>query len=125
MQVQPLVVASYLVAGVVELLVPVVLGSWPLAAVGACYVLPVSLLLGLEWGSSEDTDRRSALKVFIASWAAGVALWAFLIGSITLDEQSVGTPAALLGGIITGTLCFFEWHLLARILVATFPTTGP
>src|SRR4051794_10230586 len=104
MQVRSLVVASYLVSGVVELLVPVVLGSWPLAAVGACYVLPVSLLLGLEWGGGEDTDRRSAPTVFIASWAAAVALWAFLIGSILLDGKSVGVPAALVGGTITGTL---------------------
>ena len=92
---------SNLVAGASWLLVLVAMDAWPLAVIGAVYVLLASGYLGFF------------VRARLAPWLCAVALWVWLLGSVMFEGTVSHYVASLVAGLAVGSLCFVVWQALA------------
>lgn len=94
---RPVLVSNLVVGGL--LLAVLAFLAWPLAVLGAAYVLAASAVLAL----------RQEMAAYVVSWLAAVALWTWVL---TWVDQTMSVGAASYG-LLIGTLCFLVWQTLA------------
>jgi len=101
------VLAGNLASGAVLLAGGAVL-SWPLALVGAAYVVAASVFLAWAYARAQLTRRQEA-AVWAVPWLAAVALWWWVAAGIA------GGPSLLdlWLGLVVGTGCYLVWQVLA------------
>lgn len=122
------VLIGNLVSGGLWLLVPVGLGSWPLALVGAPHVIAGSVFLAAVYARGPLTIRQEALA-WATPWLTATALWTVLLGLI--GAASASDWLAMVGvALVIATPCYLGWQLLAlavRQLIAWLiaPQSGP
>jgi hypothetical protein len=107
---QPVLVAN-LVSGGLWLAVLALRGLWPLALVGAAYVVVAGAFLAAVYARASLTRRQEAWA-WVVAWLAAVALWVALLVLVD-DGTGPGWVAALVGGSVIATLVFLGWQLTA------------
>jgi hypothetical protein len=93
-----------LLAGACWLAALVALNAWPLAVIGAAYVLAGSVYLAYF------------PRPWLVPWLAAAGLWVWLIGSIAFENTATHYAASLVAGACIGGLCFAAWQALAAAL---------
>ena len=105
------VLVGNLVSGALWLLLLAVLGSWPLALIGAAYVAVASVFLARVYGGERLSRKQEALA-WATPWLGAVVLWTLVIASIEDGVASSGW-LNLWPGLVLGTLCYLAWQLSA------------
>lgn len=88
--------------------------SWPLAAIGAAYVVIASAYLAVV--------HRPALR--LVPWPAAAAIWAVLLSAPGSPDSEPGWPLAALVGAAIGSVAFVVWRLTA-LLIRYGPSPAP
>jgi hypothetical protein len=95
------VLVSNLVAGASCLLVLVAIDAWPLAIIGAVYVLIASGYLGFF------------ARAWLVPWLGAVALWVWLLASVMFESTVSHYAVSLVAGLAVGSRCLVAWQALA------------
>jgi hypothetical protein len=104
---RPVLVCN-LVSGALWLLVLVAVGLWPLAVVGAAYVLVASLFLAAVHARGPLTPGQVAVA-WATPWLAAVAVWTWIGASV--GGGTSGRVLDLWFGLLIGTPCYLAWQL--------------
>lgn len=105
------VLVGNLVSGALWLVVLAVLASWPLALIGAAYVVVASVFLTAVYHRDNLSRKQEALS-WAVPWLAAVALVAALLALVE-GGGAAGWGLALYGGFVFATPCYLVWQLSA------------
>lgn len=100
------ILVSNLVSGMLCQLLLVALGSWPLAVIGAGYIVVGSMILAAAYGRETLTPQQE-IGSWAVTWLLAVALWAWIFFAPDI------LLSGLFGAFAIGTVCFLVWQLLA------------
>lgn len=110
---------SNLASGAVWLLVLVGLGAWPLALIGAGYVVVGSLFLAAVYARDTLSRKQEALA-WVAPWLAAATLWALLLSAVDAGQSAPQHLLSLGLGAVIATPCYLGWQAVAFALRQQF-----
>lgn len=105
------VLVGNLISGGALLFVAAFVGSWPLALIGAVYVVVASMFLAAAYSRDTLTRKQEALA-WVLPWLVAVALWVGLLAVID-DGGTAGWGLSLWGAVVIATPCYLVWQLSA------------
>lgn len=115
----PAILVSNLASGVCWLL-PVAVGAWPVAVLGAAYVVIASLGLA-RIDAAGIPSSRQRVRARLAVWFGAVATWGLVIVAVEYENALSHYLVGLSVGLLYGTLSFLGWQLLALTVRQALP----
>ena len=104
------VLEGNLISGGVLLVVLVFVGSWPLAVIGAVYVIAASVFLAAVYAHDSLTRKQEGLAWAIP-WVVAVGLWVGLLAGIGDGGGGASTwPMVLWGALVVATQSYLVWQ---------------
>jgi hypothetical protein len=106
------VLVSNLASGAAWLLVPAALGAWPLALIGAAYVVAGSLFLASAYACETLSTKQEALA-WVAPWSVAIVLWALILSGLGPSDSTPEYLLTLWAGTVVATPCYLGWQAVA------------